>query len=182
MAHFAKLGANGKVIQVLTMDNDKMKNADGVEDETVGQQWLETHNNWPAQMWIQTSYNTSGNTHRLGGTPFRGNYAGIGYEWDEDNNIFWPKKPHASWSKNITTASWDSPITYPSITTYNTTWTQSDIDNGYAPEGVSAGDARNDVTYGIYWDEAAYQADNNTGWKAKKLDQSIVSWNGSSWA
>ena len=182
MAHFAKLGANGKVIQVLTMDNDKMKNADGVEDEAVGQQWLETHNNWPAQMWIQTSYNTSGNTHRLGGTPFRGNYAGIGYEWDEDNNIFWPKKPHASWSKNITTASWDSPITYPSITTYNTTWTQSDIDNGYAPEGVSAGDARNDVTYGIYWDEAAYQADNNTGWKAKKLDQSIVSWNGSSWA
>ena len=41
MAHFAKLGANGKVIQVLTMDNDKMLNADGVEDETVGQQWLE---------------------------------------------------------------------------------------------------------------------------------------------
>ena len=50
MAHFAKLGANGKVIQVLTMDNDKMLNADGVEDESVGQQWLETHNNWPAQM------------------------------------------------------------------------------------------------------------------------------------
>ena len=110
MAHFAKLGANGKVIQVLTMDNDKMKNADGVEDEAVGQQWLETHNNWPAQMWIQTSYNTSGNTHRLGGTPFRGNYAGIGYEWDEDNNIFWPKKPYASWVKNTTTAQWQSPI------------------------------------------------------------------------
>ena len=50
MAHFAKLGANGKVIQVLTMDNDKMLNADGVEDESVGQQWLEKHNNWPAQM------------------------------------------------------------------------------------------------------------------------------------
>ena len=66
MAHFAKLGANGKVIQVLTMDNDKMLNADGVEDETVGQQWLETHNNWPAQMWIQTSYNTLGNKHKSG--------------------------------------------------------------------------------------------------------------------
>ena len=110
MAHFAKLGANGKVIQVLTMDNDKMKNADGVEDETVGQQWLETHNNWPAQMWIQTSYNTAGNEHKLGGTPFRGNYAGIGYEWDEDNQIFWPKKPYASWVKNTTTAQWQSPI------------------------------------------------------------------------
>ena len=110
MAHFAKLGANGKVIQVLTMDNDKMLNADGVEDETVGQQWLETHNNWPSQMWIQTSYNTSANTHRLGGTPFRGNYAGIGYTWDEDNNIFWPKKPFPSWVKDTTTASWKSPI------------------------------------------------------------------------
>ena len=110
MAHFAKLGSNGKVIQVLTMDNDKMLNADGVEDELVGQQWLETHNNWPAQMWIQTSYNTSSNQHKNGGTPFRGNYAGIGYEWDEDNQIFWPKKPYASWVKNTTTAGWDSPI------------------------------------------------------------------------
>ena len=112
MAHFAKLGANGKVIQVLTMDNDKMLNADGVEDESVGQQWLETHNNWPAQMWIQTSYNTSGNTHNSGDNSkaFRGNYAGIGYEWDEDNNIFWPKKPYVSWVKDTTTASWKSTI------------------------------------------------------------------------
>jgi glutaredoxin-related protein len=62
MAHFAKLGANSKVIQVLTLNNSDMLNADGVEDETVGQQYLETHNNWPAQMWIQTSYNTSGGT------------------------------------------------------------------------------------------------------------------------
>ena len=112
MAHFAKLGANGKVIQVLTMDNDKMLNADGVEDESVGQQWLETHNNWPAQMWIQTSYNTKGNTHGSGDNSkaFRGNYAGIGYTWDEDNNIFWPKKPYVSWVKDTTTASWKSPI------------------------------------------------------------------------
>ena len=110
MAHFAKLGANGKVIQVLTMDNDKMLNADGVEDEGVGQQWLERHNNWPPQMWIQTSYNTQGGQHKLGGTPFRGNYAGIGMTWDEDDQIFWPKKPYASWVKNTTTASWESPI------------------------------------------------------------------------
>jgi len=110
MAHFAKIGMNGKVIAVLTMDNDKMLNADGVEDESVGQQWLEQHNNWPAQMWIQTSYNTSGNKHNLGGTPFRGNYAGIGMIWDEDNQIFWPKKPHASWVKNTTEARWQSPI------------------------------------------------------------------------
>ena len=112
MAHFAKLGANGKVIKVLNIDNDKMLNADGVEDESVGQQYLETHNNWPAQMWIQTSYNTSGNTHSSGDNSkaFRGNYAGIGYEWDEDNNIFWPKKPYASWVKDIASAYWKSPI------------------------------------------------------------------------
>ena len=110
MAHFAKLGSNGKVIQVLTLNNDDMLNADGVEDESVGQQYLETHNNWPAQMWIQTSYNTSGGQHKLGGTPLRGNYAGIGYTWDEDDQIFWPKKPYASWVKNMTTASWNSPI------------------------------------------------------------------------
>ena len=110
MAHFAKLGANSKVIQVLTLNNSDMLNADGVEDESVGQQYLETHNNWPAQMWIQTSYNTKGGTHSGGGTPLRGNYAGIGYTWDEDDQIFWPKKPYASWVKDITTASWKSPI------------------------------------------------------------------------
>ena len=110
MAHFAKIGMNGKVIAVLTCGNKDMLNADGVEDESVGQQYLERHNNWPAQMWIQTSYNTQGNQHKLGGTPLRGNYAGIGMIWDEDNQIFWPKKPYASWVQNTTTAQWDSPI------------------------------------------------------------------------
>ena len=110
MAHFAKIGINGKVLQVLTLDNKNMLNADGVEDESVGQQYLEQHNNWPSQMWIQTSYNTFGGQHKKGGTPFRGNYAGIGYTWDEDNQIFWSKKPYASWVKHIATASWKSPI------------------------------------------------------------------------
>jgi len=112
MAHFAKLGSNSKVIQVLTLDNKDMLNADGKEDESVGQQYLERHNNWPAQMWIQTSYNTSGGKHNSGddSKALRGNYAGIGYTWDEDNNLFYPKKPYASWVLNTTTASWHSPI------------------------------------------------------------------------
>jgi len=112
MAHFAKLGSNGKVIQVLTLNNGDMLNADGVEDESVGQQYLETHNNWPAQMWIQTSYNTRNNTHSSGDNSkaFRGNYAGIGFIWDEDNNMFFPPKPYASWVKNTTDARWQSPI------------------------------------------------------------------------
>ena len=112
MAHFAKLGANGKVIQVLTLDNKDMQDHEGKEVEAIGQQYLEQHNNWPAQMWIQTSYNTSQNKHNSGDNSkaFRGNYAGIGYVWDEDDQIFWPKKPFASWVKNTTDARWQSPI------------------------------------------------------------------------
>ena len=110
MAHFAKLGGMGKVIQVVVVDDKDMLNADGVEDESVGQQFLERTFDWAAQMWVQTSYNTIKNTHRLGGTPFRGNYAGIGDTWDDENEIFWPKKPYPSWVKDLNTASWKSPI------------------------------------------------------------------------
>ena len=117
MAHFAKIGANGKVIQVLTLDNKDMQDHEGKEVEAIGQQHLELHNNWPAQMWIQTSYNTRGNKHYTDGAESadqskasRGNYAGIGYTWDEDNQIFWPKSPYASWVKDTTTANWKSPI------------------------------------------------------------------------
>ena len=112
MAHFAKIGMSSKVIQVVTLNNSDMLNADGVEDESVGQQYLELHNNWPAQMWIQTSYNTSVGKHKSGddSKALRGNYAGIGHIWDEDNNIFYVKKPYASWVLNTTTANWHSPI------------------------------------------------------------------------
>jgi len=67
-------------------------------------------------MWIQTSYNTYGNQHNNSGTPLRGNYAGIGYTWDEDNQIFWPKKPYASWVKDIATANWKAPVDKPDLT------------------------------------------------------------------
>tara|TARA_R110000796_G_scaffold153726_1_gene270308 strand:+ start:47 stop:496 length:450 start_codon:yes stop_codon:yes gene_type:complete len=110
MAHFAKISEENEVLTILTLDNKDMLNADGVEDETVGQQYLEQHNNWPANLWIQTSYNTFGGTHNNGGIAFRGNYAGIGYTWDEDNQIFFPKKTYSSWVKHIESASWKSPI------------------------------------------------------------------------
>jgi hypothetical protein len=134
MAHFAKLGANGKVIQVLTCDNEVMKDAEGNEIEANGQQWLEQHNNWPAQMWIQTSYNTSNNTHSSGDNSkaFRGNYAGIGYTWDEDNNIFWPKKPYASWVQDLTNANWKSPIgDAPALTAEQTSQNEADTHEWY---------------------------------------------------
>ena len=112
MAHFSKIAENKKVLQVLTLDDSNMRDDQGVEQESIGQQYLETHNNWPANLWIQTSYNTIKNTHASGDNTkaFRGNYAGIGYEWDEANQIFWPPKRFESWVKNTTTASWESPI------------------------------------------------------------------------
>ena len=143
MAHFAKISENNEVLTVLTLNNVDMHNADGVEDETVGQQYLEKHNNWPAQMWIQTSYNTINNTHKDGGIAFRGNYAAIGYIWDEDNQIFWPKKPYASWVKNTTTVNWDSPIgAAPELTAEQT----ADEANGYHYDWNESGQSWDLVT------------------------------------
>ena len=110
MAHFAKISEENIVLLVTPVDNKDTTDQNGVEQEALGQAYLENHSNWPAHLWIKTSYNTINNTHTLGGTPFRGNYAGIGYTWDEDDQIFWPKKPYASWVKHNASASWKSPI------------------------------------------------------------------------
>ena len=120
MAHFAKISETNEVLRVDVVNNSDILNADGVENETVGQTYLEQHSNWPAHLWIQTSYNTINNTHNSGDNlkAFRGNAAAVGYTWDEDNQIFWPKKPYASWIKDLTTASWKSPIgDAPTLTT-----------------------------------------------------------------
>jgi hypothetical protein len=108
MAHYAKLGINSKVIAVHVVSDNDCLNASGVEDEEVGRQFMERIHNWP--LWKKTSYNTSGGQHKNGGTPFRGNYAGIGMTYDEDNDIFISKKPYASWVLDIPSASWKSPI------------------------------------------------------------------------
>ena len=116
MAHFAKLGINSKVIGVEVVADADCQNADNIEDESVGIQFLEHIHGWP--LWKKTSYNTTLNTHKLGGTPFRKNYAGVGYTYDEDRDAFIPPKPHASWVLNETTCAWGSPVAYPSVTTY----------------------------------------------------------------
>jgi hypothetical protein len=108
MAHYAKLGINSKVIAVHVVSDNDCLNASGVEDEEVGRQFMERIHNWP--LWKKTSYNTSGGQHKNGGTPFRGNYAGIGMTYDEDNDIFISKKPYASWVLDVPSASWKSPI------------------------------------------------------------------------
>lgn len=110
MAHFAKIDENNLVINVVTLNDSDMLDSNNNPSEVVGQTYLETHNNWPSHLWIQTSYNTFENQHKLGGTPFRGNYAVVGGTWDSENQIFWPEKPYASWVKNTTEARWQSPI------------------------------------------------------------------------
>ena len=118
MAHFAKINETNEVLTVLYIEDKYVQNEQGVETESVGQAYLEANNNWPANQWIQTSYNTYNNTHKLGGTPFRGNYANIGYTWDSTNNIFIRPKPYSSWTKNLTTADWESPAgAQPTLTT-----------------------------------------------------------------
>jgi hypothetical protein len=105
MAHFAKIDESNIVLRVDPV-------ADSIAtDEAAGQAHLETHSGWPAAQWIQTDKLTKRNAHLEGGTPFRGNYAGIGYEWDSANQIFWPQKPTTfpSWVKDLTTADWESP-------------------------------------------------------------------------
>lgn len=110
MAHFAKISEDNIVLQVLTLDNINTIDENGNELELIGQQYLQTHNNWPANLWIKTSYNTRNNIHSSGGIPFRGNFAGIGSIWDPINEIFWPKKPYLSWIKYLPEARWQSPI------------------------------------------------------------------------
>ena len=110
MASFAKINEDNEVINVLTVNDEDVLNDQGVETESVGQSYLEKHNNWPAHLWIQTSYNTINNTHKLGGTAFRGNFAGIGFTWDSVNQKFWPPSPYSSWVKDNDSCSWKSPI------------------------------------------------------------------------
>ena len=122
MAHFAKLGVNGKVIAVVVVANADTTNASGVEDENVGIQFLERSTGWP--LWKKTSYNTrAGKYYNQDGSEgdqskaYRGNYAGIGYTYDEDNDIFISKKPFASWTLNVSTASWEAPVAMPNTET-----------------------------------------------------------------
>lgn len=128
MAHFAKLGINGKVIANIVVDNSKVLNADGVEDENVGISWLEETTGWP--LWKKTSYNTRKGVHYTeqdneDGTfelvasadqnkAFRANYGSTGFTYDEDLDIFKEsKQPFSSWTLNTTTGHYEAPVAEP---------------------------------------------------------------------
>jgi len=111
MASFAKIGLNGKVIEVQSVVNEVLHDANGVEQESIGIDFLTKLTGWA--IWKQTSYNTHGGVHSSGGIPLRKNHAGIGYTYDEDRDAFIPPKPFKSWILNENTCLWESPIPYP---------------------------------------------------------------------
>jgi hypothetical protein len=95
MAHYAEIDENNIVKRVIVADS---------------QEWCETN---LGGTWIQTSYNTHGNSHVLGGTPLRGNFAGIGHMYDPVNDVFHAPQPYPSWTLNLTSYVWEAPMAYP---------------------------------------------------------------------
>jgi hypothetical protein len=111
MASFAKIGLNGKVIEVQSVVNEVLHDSNGVEQEVNGIDFLTKLTGW--SIWKQTSYNTYGGVHKSDGTPFRKNHAGIGFTYDEDRDAFIPPKPYNSWTLNEDTCLWEAPVALP---------------------------------------------------------------------
>ncbi len=115
MAHFAKLGKGNIVEKVIVVNNDV------APTEQDGVNFI---NNLYStnDIWKQTSYNTYGGVHKLGGTPFRKNFAGVNWKYNQTLDAFIPPKPYDSWLLNETTCLWEAPISQPELT-------QEQIDN-----------------------------------------------------
>jgi hypothetical protein len=103
MAHYAFLDENNIVTEVIV---GKDENEEGVD-------WEVHYGNFRGQPCKRTSYNTHGGVHSGGGTPYRKNYAGIGYTYDAGRDAFIPPKPFASWLLDEETCLWNAPVPYP---------------------------------------------------------------------
>ena len=112
MASFAKI-ENNIVTIVVSVVNEVLKDLNGIEQESIGIQFLKTLYNEPNAIWKQTSYNTIGGVHKSGGTPLRKNHAGIGYTYDSQRDAFIAPKPFNSWILNETTCLWNAPVAMP---------------------------------------------------------------------
>ena len=125
MSHFAKV-ENGTVTQVIVVEQDV----------------LDTGLFGDPSLWVQTSYNTLGGRHVLGGTPLRKNYAGVGYTYDSERDAFIPPKIYNSWELNEETCLWEAPTTMPSdgkIYRWNeetVSWDEVDITPAEQPESI----------------------------------------------
>lgn len=102
MAHFAKI-ENGIVTQVIVISNYYEATGQAFINNTLGLEGT----------WLQTSFNTLEGVHSNGGTPLRGNFAGVGYTYDEALDAFLPPKPFESWVLNEECYCWEAPIAYP---------------------------------------------------------------------
>ena len=111
MAHFAEIDKDNVVVRVLVVADDK-------ED---GQKFL-AEDLGLGGTWKKTSYNTIGGVHLLGGTPFRKNFAGIGFKYDAAKDAFIPPKPFASWALNADTCQWEAPTPMPVVEGKLYTW------------------------------------------------------------
>ena len=101
MAHFAQINENNIVVQVITAGNEYELNGEDLYQQITG------------KVWKRTSYNTQAGVHTQGGIPYRKNYAGIGYTYDEVRDAFIPPKPFNSWILNEASCLWEPPIAYP---------------------------------------------------------------------
>ena len=103
MAHYAFLDDNNIVTEVIVGKNE---GEDGID-------WEQHYGEFRGQVCKRTSYNTQAGVHTADGTPYRKNYAGIGYSYDASRDAFVPPKPFASWSLNETSCIWEPPVAYP---------------------------------------------------------------------
>jgi hypothetical protein len=103
MAHYAFLDSNNIVTEVIVGKNEGENGID----------WEQHYGDFRGQVCKRTSYNTAGGVHSNGGTPYRKNYAGIGFTYDAGRDAFIPPKPYASWTVNETSCIWEAPIPLP---------------------------------------------------------------------
>jgi hypothetical protein len=103
MAHYAFLDLNNIVTEVIV----------GKDEDEIGIDWEQHYGEFRGQTCKRTSYNTYGGVHTNGGTPYRKNYAGIGYTYDAIRDAFIPPKPFASWTLNETSCHWEPPTPMP---------------------------------------------------------------------
>ena len=103
MAHFAKIDSNNDVVDCIVINNEV------ATSETAGQEFIANVLKKEGT-WLQTSYNTVADVHRLGETPLRGNFGTKGSTWDPILEIFMPEKPYPSWVMSNSASKWTSPL------------------------------------------------------------------------
>ena len=108
MAYFAEIDVLKRVTRVIKVYDEDTQDENGIEVESIGAKFCSTL--MDGGTWVQTSYNTFKGKHNLGGTPFRKNYANVGYTYDETRDAFIPPKPYPSWTLIEDQCVWQAPV------------------------------------------------------------------------